>query len=610
MSGPGTVQYKAPTSFQPAFMSKRPGSVYTILRLLAFLSRIRIFNIIGILLLSLLSSAAQFVYLLSFFPLISVLTRSPINSSPTLDVIISIFAPSSLFSHSKELAYLTLFLCFLFLSSFLRIAEVMFGLRLSATIGHDISTRLYCTLLSRSYLAISSTNTSYTLNSLTEDLDYVALALTESSIFIISLFTSIGILTALLSISFYPTFALFAFLTISYLLISKQTKYLVLNNSLIIQELNTTRIKLIQESLASIRDIKIGKLLPFFSHQYAICDYRLRSTRASSELFSSLPRLCLETLVMILLVSISIYYYVRANNTFLLPFIGTFVLGCQKLLPSLNLMYSSSTSLRRFNAPLQNIIKILGNSDESSLAQTSSLTQSSTCLQNFHSLVFRDVSYRYPNSDRFVLSRVSLSITPGQVVLINGPSGSGKSTLVDLIMGLLEPTSGEISYFTSSFLSTIDCCDVDEWQSYLSHVPQTVFLSDISVVANIAFGSDESEVDYELIIQTLRIVRLYDYICSLPNGINTIVGERGASMSGGQIQRLGIARALYQQKPVLVLDEATSGLDTETESALLNDICNLENHPTIIMISHRPKVDFFVDTFITIREGIAVLSHT
>ncbi len=193
-----------------------------------------------------------------------------------------------------------------------------------------------------------------------------------------------------------------------------------------------------------------------------------------------------------------------------------------------------------------------------------------------------DVSYRYPNTAEDVLSHVNMSIKKGTSVGIVGPSGAGKTTLIDLILGLISPTFGEIS---------IDQSPIEEvmagFRRDIGYVPQSIFLIDDTIERNVAFGIPESEKSLDKVWKALEIAHMKDYVESLPEGLETNIGETGIKLSGGQRQRLGIARAVYHNPQVLIFDEATSSLDIEIEKTISDAISDIGKTKTVIIIAHR-----------------------
>ena len=197
-------------------------------------------------------------------------------------------------------------------------------------------------------------------------------------------------------------------------------------------------------------------------------------------------------------------------------------------------------------------------------------------------ITVEDVVYHYPKSDKNVLEHANLTITPGESVGIVGQSGAGKTTLVDIILGLLRPASGRVA------IDGVDIrTDNQAWLAQIGYIPQMIFMLDGTIRDNVAFGEDAEDIDDADVWAALREASMEDFVKSLPDGLDTQLGERGVRISGGQRQRIGIARALYTNPSVLIFDEATSALDNETEAAIMDSINHLHGTKTMIIIAHR-----------------------
>jgi ABC-type bacteriocin/lantibiotic exporter with double-glycine peptidase domain len=217
-----------------------------------------------------------------------------------------------------------------------------------------------------------------------------------------------------------------------------------------------------------------------------------------------------------------------------------------------------------------------------------------------------NVNYRYPAGDRPVLQNIELEIPRGVRVAFIGPTGAGKSTVVDLILGLLQPTTGTVSVDDQP-LQSVDV--IRRWQRQIGYVPQHIFLADDTIAANIAFGQPPQEIDQVAVQRAARMAQLHEFIANeLPQGYDTKVGERGIRLSGGQRQRLGLARALYGDPSVLVLDEATSALDTTTEDTVREALDGLDENHTVILIAHRLSTVRNCDILYKLDQGRLVAS--
>ena len=214
-------------------------------------------------------------------------------------------------------------------------------------------------------------------------------------------------------------------------------------------------------------------------------------------------------------------------------------------------------------------------------------------------LVLKNVNFSYDNTTKLALDNININIKVNTTVGIIGTTGAGKSTLVDIILGLLQPDSGEIMVDDK----LLEINNTRQWQNSIGYVPQSIFLIDDSIASNIAFGVPKEEIDMKQVEKVAKMAKVYDFVATLEKKFETIIGERGVRLSGGQRQRLGIARALYHNPELLVLDEATSALDNETEAEVMKAIDGMTGSKTIIMIAHRLSTVERCDMLIKIQDG-------
>jgi ABC-type bacteriocin/lantibiotic exporter with double-glycine peptidase domain len=216
-------------------------------------------------------------------------------------------------------------------------------------------------------------------------------------------------------------------------------------------------------------------------------------------------------------------------------------------------------------------------------------------------LVLKNINFTYPCSDSQVLININIDISKGETIGFIGTSGSGKSTLVDIILGLLTPTGGSME------LDGIEIKeDIKSWQKLVGYVPQTIFLTDDTIRNNIAFGIQKKDIDEEAVNTALIAAQLNKFIKSLPEGLDTCVGEQGVRLSGGQRQRIGLARALYRNPEMLVLDEATSALDLQTEGFIMETVLKLRGKKTIILVAHRLSTLRNCDRIFKLENGVII----
>jgi ATP-binding cassette subfamily B protein len=365
-----------------------------------------------------------------------------------------------------------------------------------------------------------------------------------------------------------------------YGLVSALTRRRLARNSAITGAAYQQRVQLVQESLGGIRDVIIDHSQAVYLDEFRKIDLRFTRARAASAFIASAPRFVIEAAGMVVIAALALVISGREGSlSQALPILGALALGAQRLLPLLQQLYNSWVNLAGNRAVAAQVLDLLALPvDEPALQEPVE------ALGLRERVIFERVGFAYPGRRRPALEDVNLTIDRGSRVALVGPTGSGKSTLADLLMGLLDPTAGQI---------TIDGVALNPatrrvWQRSIAHVPQAIFLADASIARNIAFGVPRAQIDMERVRRAAATAQLAEFIASLPDGFETAVGERGVRLSGGQRQRLGIARAIYKDAPVLVLDEATSALDHDTEAAVLGALDQLSGGGrTIVIIAHR-----------------------
>ena len=289
---------------------------------------------------------------------------------------------------------------------------------------------------------------------------------------------------------------------------------------------------------------------------------------------------------------------IRKMNTVLVKhnkiLFGIFAIAALRLMPSIRAIMAAWTSLR-YNRYTVDIIR------DANLDHPSEVEDTSSERFEFHDKIcINNLSFRFEDSDHDTLHNLSFEIRKGEKVGINGRSGAGKTTLFNLLLGLYKPTEGEISIDGETLRSE----NRRKWQNTIGYVSQNVFLTDSTLLANIALGCDEAEIDMQRIERAIEMASLGEFVKALPNGVESRIGECGALLSGGQRQRIGIARALYKQADILFFDEATSALDSETEQSINDSIRTLseaDKELTIVVIAHRESSLAYCDKIVTLK---------
>ena len=337
------------------------------------------------------------------------------------------------------------------------------------------------------------------------------------------------------------------------------------------------RIQHIQQGLGGAKDVKLLGRETDFLEQYYLHNTQSAYAGKMSATMKQLPRLWLELLAVAGLAALVLAMLAQGHAMeAVLPMLGLFAVAAFRLLPSVNRVLGAVQTMQ-FSLPVINTLHA-----ELQLAAPTIGDSKMGTVSFREMLELGGVSYTYPAAPRPALNDVSLVIRRGESVGFIGASGAGKSTLVDVVLGLLTPNSGEVRVDGRHIHSHLR-----GWQSQIGYVPQSIFLSDDTLRRNVAFGLACAQIDEAAIWRTIRAAQLEEFVSSLPEGLDTLVGERGVRLSGGQRQRIGIARALYHDPDVLVLDEATSSLDTTTERDVMQAVRALQGVKTILIVAHR-----------------------
>ena len=356
-----------------------------------------------------------------------------------------------------------------------------------------------------------------------------------------------------------------------------------MKKKLLVNSLNITResnsfIKILQEALGGIRDIIIDGNQELYRNIFQRADLVFRKSLGNSLFIISSPRYIMETFGVMLIVVLAYMLSTQGETSFAagIPVLGALVLGAQRLLPVMQIFYNSWGNIKGTHFVLEEVLVFLNIND----SKTMNVINNCAFEKNIR---LKDVSFGYDENSLPVINKINIDIKKGDCIGVIGKTGSGKSTLIDIMMGLLDPTHGTLEVDENVITSS----NRRAWQSRIAHVPQNIYLSDSTIEENIAFGIPVEEIDSSLVRRAAISANIDSVVNEWPLKYKTILGERGIRLSGGQRQRIGIARALYKQADVLFLDEATSSVDSATESTIMKAIEKLGNGVTLIIIAHR-----------------------
>ncbi len=356
--------------------------------------------------------------------------------------------------------------------------------------------------------------------------------------------------------------------------------------------------KWISQSVMGIKEVKIFGREQYFVDSYNRCGNGYVNAVQKYSLYNSIPKLLIEAVcVSVMMIYMIVMIALGRGSEALISDFATLAAAALVLLPAVNRINNQINSMSYFEPFLMNVSDNLQEDiDDSNTDMTFAADVPKLELKK--SISFEGITYSYPGSDVKILDKADLTIPIGSSIGIVGTTGAGKSTLVDILLGLLKPSEGVIK---------ADGTDIrDNYRSFLrnvGYIPQMIFMLDDSIRNNVAFGVAPEEQDEGRIWEALREAALDDFVRSLPDGLDTSIGERGIRISGGQRQRIGIARALYEDPEVLILDEATSALDNETESLIMESIGRFMGRKTLVIIAHRLQTIEKCDMVFRVGDG-------
>ncbi|MBE5885048.1 MAG: ABC transporter ATP-binding protein [Lachnospiraceae bacterium] len=351
------------------------------------------------------------------------------------------------------------------------------------------------------------------------------------------------------------------------------------------QEYYSNLFKWINQTVIGIKEVKIGGREKYFIDTYAEYGKGYVNAVQRYTLYNNIPRLVIETVCVAGIVAYLLFLFLNGGETEnLLDIIAAFGVALMRMMPCANRINNQLNSISYFEPFFMGVSDNLQDEIDGKNTDVSVFEVQKEKLPVKNEIVMKDISYKYPNTEKWILKDANVTIPIGSAVGIVGETGSGKSTFVDVLLGLLVMQKGEI---TADGQNIFEGNNYRKWLKNVGYIPQTVFMIDDTIRKNVAFGIPEDEIDEERVWEVLKEAQLDEFVKSLPEGLETGIGERGIRLSGGQRQRISIARALYDDPAVLVLDEATSALDNDTEKAIMDSINHLHGKKTLIIIAHR-----------------------
>lgn len=358
----------------------------------------------------------------------------------------------------------------------------------------------------------------------------------------------------------------------------------------------------ILQPAAGIKEVKVHNKEQFFTKQYnkSVSDYAYYQVK--NNVFTNLPRLLIESIAIVgVLLYVAGSMFAGVELTTMLPMISAFAMAAMRLLPSVNRVNTHIANIAYYESALN---YIYDNVDTNEMSRQEELeayrlaNPNTTKITLEKEITLEDITFSYPNTEKKIFDHANMIIPVGKSIGVVGPSGSGKTTIVDVLLGLLKIQEGTIKSDGKNIFDNYEA-----WLSHIGYIPQTIYMLDDTVRNNIAFGIPEEEIDDARVWEVLEQAQMKQFVEELPEQLDACIGERGVRISGGQRQRLGIARALYHDPELLVFDEATSALDNDTETAIMEAIDMLHGQKTMVIIAHRLRTIENCDIIYEVKDG-------
>ena len=556
-------------------------SIGLVFSLRKYLTRRRKIQLLSLFFIMLASGVAEILSLATVVPFLSVLSDPErimsLNITKKIMLVVGLNNEMSLL-----LAATIVFLLTAIIASLIRLQNLWMNYHLAAAIGHDLSLEAYRRTLYQPYSVHISRNSSSLIKTTTIQIQSTVMSIEQALNLGTSIILSIALLGTLLFINTSLALLTFFVFGLGYLILSKTAKQRLILNSKLVNQNSDKQIQTLQEGLGSIRDVLLDSRQEWFANKYRDVDWKMRKSLANSNFLAGFPRYMMEGLGLILIAFLGFSLRITNNVSEVIPLLGTIALAAQKLLPVFQQAYNAWARISSCHSSLEAVIAMVNQP----ITKIQEYEKKEKPL-NINSIEFSSVGFNYSSNKKLILSDINFNLQMGEKIGIVGSTGCGKSTLIDILMGLLVPTKGEVLINGKNLHSRKNLIKLRDWQKLISTVPQNIYLSDCSIAENIAFGVNKNDISIKKVISAAKKAQLHSFIKSMTGGYSAFVGERGIKLSGGQRQRIAIARALYKESKILIFDEATSALDTRTEKAVIDVINNLSDDLLLIMISHR-----------------------
>ena len=472
-----------------------------------------------------------------------------------------------------------IFIFFVILSGLIKLLFVYKSNKITQLIEADLRSKIFKNNIEQSYSYHLEQNSNDVMSNIVQKTSSMASFVDDFIAILSSLMTILLVLGFLIFLKPFIIISITSVLVIFFVIIFLLNKKNILENSKKISENQDQIVNIFQNSIGYISEIIIYSLQDIFVSKFNKASNTIAAKFTYNYNKTQSPRIYLEYITLLCLAAL-IFFFNESRDQVVsaLTVLAALGLGAQKMLPLVNRIHSAITRMKGVQGVVIDSLNIL---DKSKKKIDKDLFSEKIFLKK--SIKLKNICFSYDKKNKFILKNIDLEIKKGSKVGIKGATGSGKSTLGNIIIGLLDPTEGQL--FIDDIL--INSQNKFAWQKNVSLIPQNVFMDDSTIAENIAIGIEPKEINLEKVKNAAKQAHIHDFIESTTDQYNEKVGERGIRLSGGQRQRIGIARALYREAKIILFDEATNQLDTDTESLIMKSISNLDKEVTVLFIAHR-----------------------
>ena len=540
---------------------------------------------------TILSSFFEILTIGSLIPLMQVLL-DPIVFFENTDIFIKKFFS---INNSEDFtgAILIAFSVLIIISYLAKILLIWMSTIFTFDLSKYLSNKIFIKTLSKKYKYFTNSSTSLMLSN-QEKVEHVRGVIFSFTQLISSIIISTSIFIFLFYIDFKTAFLITIFSIISYFLLfiklRKKLNFLSKENS----ELLDQRFKILIEASENIKEIKLRSLYDFFIKKYAKINSRIKKIKILTVLIHSFPSqifLMVGTIFIIILM----YYYSTGDNSLVenIPFLSALIFGIQKVFPQAQNVFNSLAGIKEYRKSLIDI-KYINEDDEAYINVEKKINEEILIKKYFE---LKNINFQHENSNQALFKNANLKFEVGKIYGIKGISGAGKTTVIDIICGLLS-SQGELVVDGEN----IDFYNNNLWQNNIAYLSQNNILADSNIIENIAYGIDESKVDFKKIENASIKANIFEFITNMKDSFYSSIGEKGIKISGGQSQRILLAKIFYLDKKILILDESTNALDKRNEEMIFKSLREHSKNKITIIINHNLSIEKYLDHIYEVKD--------